>query len=88
MIAGRVGRHTPIRFFFGKQQNRVRCTPEFERADFLKILAFEKEFGAQLPVYSRGSQDRRVVDVWLDFPMSLPNLGKFRQTNFTHRKNT
>ena len=63
MIARRMCGHAALRRGVVKREDRVGRPARLERANLLKILAFEKQRGAAGRIEPRARQDGRAMDV-------------------------
>ena len=63
MIARRMCGHATVRRSVNEREDRVGRPARLERADLLKILAFEKQRGAAGRIEPRARQDGRSMNV-------------------------
>ena len=68
--------HAAFRGRIIKRENGIGCAARLERADLLKIFAFEKQRGATRLIQTRTRQHRRPLDVRSDPFMRRANAIK------------
>jgi hypothetical protein len=77
-----VGGYPFSEVFLFEQENSVHCTPEFESARPLEVLAFEVNLCTAHPIDAGAGQDRRPVNESRNSPGRFPN---FSNSRFFHR---